>query len=71
MNESLLICHMLFGLVGFAFFTYGKKQRALIPFVVGIALFLLPYFISSMSTLIILGIVLSLTPFFINSPDIL
>lgn len=46
-GTSLLIWEMLFGAIGLGYFTYGKKQRAVVPLFVGIALFIFPYFITN------------------------
>ena len=69
-DPTLLIMGMLCGLVGFGFFSYGKKQRALVPFLIGIAFFLIPYLISDHSTLMIVSLVLLIIPFVIRSPDL-
>ena len=70
MYTYMLIIKMFFSLVGYGFFTYGRKQRALVPLLVGIGLFILPYFISKITTLLILGVLLAITPFVIRSPEL-
>ncbi len=65
-NTSLLVWGMLFGAVGLGFFTYGKKQKAVIPLLTGIALFIFPYFISNVYMLILAGIALVAIPYFIR-----
>ncbi|VAW81001.1 hypothetical protein MNBD_GAMMA14-483, partial [hydrothermal vent metagenome] len=55
-GTSLLVWGMLFGAVGLGFFSYGKKQKAVIPLLTGIALFVFPYFISNVYALVIVGI---------------
>jgi len=57
---------MIFGSVGLGFFVYGKKQKAIIPFLSGIGLLVFPYFISNVFILVITGIVLVALPFFIK-----
>ena len=61
-----LMLGVLFGSIGLGFFVYGKKQKAAIPFVSGIGLMALPYFISNLYILILLCIVLILLPYFIK-----
>ena len=69
MEPSLFILGMIFGVLGLAFFTYGKKQRALIPLCTGIGLFTIPYFISDQTLLIGVGVLLFVLPFVIRSPE--
>ena len=54
---------LIFGVVGMAYFVYGKKQRAPIPLLVGILLMGFPYFISNTWAIGIIGSVLTITPF--------
>jgi hypothetical protein len=57
---------LLFGSIGLGFFVYGKKQRAIVSLVSGIALMVFPYFVSNTAMLIIIGIGLIATPYFIR-----
>ena len=66
MNTSLLLLGVLFGSVGLGYFLYGKKQRAVVPLVCGLALMVVPYFISSTALLIMVGAVLSGIPYFVR-----
>ena len=70
MDPSIFIWSIVFGVLGLGFFTYGKKQRALVPFLTGIALFIFPYFISDQLTLVMIGLLLLVTPFIISSPEL-
>ncbi len=65
-NTSLLIWGMLFGAIGLGFFTYGKKQRAVVPLFVGLALFIVPYFISNVYLLVAVGTGLVIFPYFVR-----
>jgi len=65
-GTSLLVWGMLFGAVGLGFFSYGKKQKAVIPLLTGIALFVFPYFISNVYALVIVGIILVALPYFVR-----
>ncbi|NOZ04295.1 MAG: hypothetical protein GXO92_06795 [FCB group bacterium] len=65
-NTSLFIWGMVFGIIGLGFFTYGRKQKAAIPLLTGIALFILPYFISNVYALVIVGVLLVVLPFFVK-----
>jgi len=65
-GTSLLIWEMLFGAIGLGYFTYGKKQRAVVPLFVGIALFIFPYFITNIYLLLATGVGLSALPYFVK-----
>jgi hypothetical protein len=64
MNGSTLLWGALFSAIGFAFFLYGRKQRAPIPLVCGIALMIYPYFIPNVFALVAIGIALAAIPYF-------
>jgi len=66
MNASTLFWGIVFGSIGLAFFVYGKKQKAVVPFFSGIGLMVVPYFISNMYFLVISGIVLTALPFILK-----
>jgi hypothetical protein len=65
-DTSVLLWGVLFGSVGLGFFIYGRKQQAVVPLVVGIALFVVPYFISNLYLLVITGIFLVALPYFLR-----
>lgn len=65
-SSAQLIWGMVFGAIGLGFFVYGKKQRAAVPLIVGIALFIFPYFISNVFLLVIVGSVLVALPYFVK-----
>ena len=66
MNTSTLMWGVMFGSIGLGFFVYGKKQKAIIPFISGIGLMVIPYFISNVFILVTTGIVCVAFPFFIK-----
>jgi hypothetical protein len=66
MNTSTLIWGVIFGAIGVGFFAYGKKQKAIIPFVSGIGLMLFPYLVSDTVIFVITGIILVVLPFVIK-----
>ena len=65
-GTSLLIWGMIFGAIGFGFLVYGKKQKAVVPLITGISLFIIPYFISNVYMLVIVGAVLMALPYFVR-----
>jgi len=65
-SEDIMIWSVLFGGIGLGFFLYGKKQRAVVPLFTGVALFVFPYFVSSLTMLLIVGVALIALPYFVR-----
>jgi len=65
-NESALFWGMLYGSIGLGFFVYGKRQRAVVPLVCGLALMVFPYFVSNTILLVVIGAVLIAVPYFVR-----
>jgi hypothetical protein len=65
-STAVLLWGMLFGSIGFGYFLYGKKQKAIIPLGVGIVLCVVPYFIANVYALVIVGVILMAIPFFVR-----
>ena len=66
MSESWILWGLLFGSFGLGFFVYGKKQKAVVPLVCGLALMIFPYFISSAIPLVAIGVTLIAVPYFVR-----
>ena len=66
MNTAQLIWGVVFGSIGLGYFVYGKKQRATVPLLCGLALMTFPYFISNTILLVLVGTVLSAVPYFVR-----
>jgi len=64
LDTTLLLWGLLFGSIGIGFFVYGKRQRAVIPLVCGVALMIFPYFVSNAFLLVGIGIALLAIPYF-------
>jgi hypothetical protein len=65
-NASTLWWGLLFGSIGLGFFIYGRKQRAIVPLVCGVALMVFPYFVSGTAWLVIIGVALMAIPYFVR-----
>jgi len=65
-STAQLVWGILFGGIGLGFFIYGKKQKAVVPFAVGVALFIFPYFIPNVYLLVTVGVVLVALPYFVK-----
>jgi predicted membrane protein len=57
---------LLFGSIGLAFFMYGRKQRAVVPLVCGLALMVFPYFVTNTVLLVLIGVALMTIPYFLK-----
>jgi len=66
LNEAWLLWGLLFGSFGLGYFVYGKKQKAVVPLVCGIALMVFPYFVTSTILLVSIGGALMALPFFLK-----
>jgi hypothetical protein len=66
LSASSLFLGLLFGSVGLGFFVYGRKQRTIVPLLCGLALMVVPYFISNAMLLIAVGLVLIAIPYFVR-----
>lgn len=65
-NTATLVWGTIFSGIGLGFFLYGKKQKAIVPLCVGMALFVVPYFISDVYALIATGSALVALPYFLK-----
>ncbi len=66
MSESWLLWGLLFGSFGLGFFVYGRKQKAIVPMICGLALMIFPYFVSSTVLLVAIGVALIALPYFVR-----
>ena len=57
---------MLFGSLGLGYFIYGKKQKAVVPLICGVALIVFPYFVANALLLVGIGVVLAAIPYFLR-----
>jgi predicted membrane protein len=65
-GTSLLLWGLLFGAIGIGFLTYGRKQRAVVPLIAGLALLFLPYFFANLYLLVLTGTALVALPYFVR-----
>ncbi len=65
-DTSTLMWGLIFGSIGYVYFSYGRKQSAFVPLFTGLALMVLPYFVPNIYILIVAGIVLMAVPYFIR-----
>jgi hypothetical protein len=67
MSEASLLWGVLFGTVGLGYFVYGKKQRAIVPLLCGVALMVLPYLVSGAWLLVLTGAAIAAVPYFVRT----
>jgi len=65
-STAQLMWGVVLGSIGLGFFVYGKKQKAIVPLIVGIALMILPYVISNVYLLVLTGAALAILPRFVK-----
>ena len=65
-STAVLLWGLLFGSIGFGFFLYGRKQKAVVPLIAGVVLCVIPYFIANVYILVTVGVVLMAIPFFVR-----
>ena len=63
LGGSSMLWGLMFGAVGSGYFMYGRKLQKPVPLGCGLALIVLPYFISGTLPLVIVGAVFCLAPF--------
>ena len=63
---GVLLWGLLFGSIGLGYFIYGKKQRAVVPLVCGLALMVFPYFVPNTILLVGIGVLLTAIPYFLR-----
>jgi hypothetical protein len=66
LNTSSLLWGLLFGSIGLGFFLYGRKQRAVVPLLCGLALMVFPYFVANAILLVAIGVGLMAIPYFLR-----
>jgi len=61
-----LIWSILLGAVGMGYFIYGTRQRVAVPFVVGVALMIFPYFVANVYIMVLVGCGLIAVPYYLR-----
>ena len=62
MDTSTLLLGVLLSSIGLGFLIYGRRQQSITPFVCGLGLMLIPYFIDDQKLLVMIGLVLTAVP---------
>jgi len=64
-SEATFMLALFWGLIGMAYFVYGKKQSNFTALGAGVGLMLFPYFVSNAWISAAVGIILAILPFVI------
>lgn len=65
-DTTTLLWAVLFGAIGLGFLTYGRRQKAIVPLIAGIALILIPYFVPNAYALVAVGAAVAAIPYFVR-----
>lgn len=63
MSTAQLFLGIIFGSAGLGYAIYGRRQRAAVPLVSGLALMIFPYFVTNTTLIVLLGIGFCALPF--------
>ena len=66
MDTTTFFLSFVFGVIGVAYFVYGKKQSQWSALAAGGGLCVFPYFVSNLWLMIVIGFVLVFLPFVIR-----
>ena len=66
MTPTTLLIGIVTSAIGVGYFIYGKRQTKYAPLLAGLALCVYPYFIDSVTLLVVIGVALTAVPFFVD-----
>jgi hypothetical protein len=66
MNPTSVIIGIFTGAIGVGYFMYGKRQARFVPLIAGMLLCIYPYFVESVTWLVLVGVALMAAPFLID-----
>lgn len=65
-STAEVVWAMFFAAVGLGYVTYSRRQRAAVPLICGISLFVFPYLMPNVYVLVLTGVVIMALPYFIR-----
>jgi multisubunit Na+/H+ antiporter MnhC subunit len=65
-SPTSLAIGILTSAVGLAYFIYGKRQTKYVPLLAGMLLCVYPYFVDSLTRLVVIGAALLVAPFLVD-----
>ncbi len=66
MDPTTLAIGLVSGLIGFAYFMYGKKQKKVVPLAAGLIMCTVPYLVTDNLTVVIICLVATVVPWVIR-----
>ena len=66
MTPTTLAIALLTSAIGVAYFIYGKRQTRYAPLLAGLMLCVYPYFVDSVTWLVVIGVALVAAPFLLD-----
>lgn len=66
MDTTNLLWSLLFGAIGFVYFSYGKKRKRMAALATGVLLVIYPYMVTNVVLMVLIGAALMSVPFFIR-----
>jgi multisubunit Na+/H+ antiporter MnhC subunit len=66
MTPTTLAIALLTSAIGVAYFIYGKRQTRYAPLLAGLMLCVYPYFVDSVTWLVVIGVALIAAPFLLD-----
>lgn len=66
MDTSNLLWSLLFGAIGFVYFSYGKKRKRMAALVAGVILVVFPYVVSNVVLMVIIGAAVMSLPWLVR-----
>ena len=66
MTPTTLAIALLTSAIGVAYFIYGKRQVRYAPLLAGLMLCVYPYFVDSVTWLVVIGVALVAAPFLLD-----
>ena len=65
-TPTTLMIGIVTSAIGVGYFIYGKRQTKYAPLLAGLALCVYPYFVDSLTWLVVIGVALTAVPFFVD-----
>ena len=65
-SPGTLFVGLLAGIVGMAYFVYGKRQQRAVFLLAGVGLCVYPYLVSGATLLVVVGLLLAAAPFLLR-----
>lgn len=62
-----LFLGFIFSSIGLGYFIYGKKQKILVPMLVGVSLMAYTFFVPNRIAIVVIGVILSVIPYFFRN----